>query len=59
MSAIASQITTLQLFTQAFIQAQMKENIKVPRHKPLVREFTSERLIPRTQRASHAENVSI
>ena len=35
MSTMASQITSLTivyLFTQPFIQAQMKENIKAPRH---------------------------
>ena len=30
------------LFTQAFIQAQMKENIKAPRHWPLWGEFTGD-----------------
>ena len=40
------------LFTQAFIQAQTKENIKAPRHWPLWSEFPA-------QRASNAENVSI
>ena len=37
------------LFTRAFIQAQTKENIKVPRHWPLWGEFTGHRLIPRTK----------
>ena len=36
------------LFTQPFIQAQIKENIKVPRHWPLWGEFTGDRWIPRT-----------
>ena len=36
------------VFTQAFIQAQMKENIKAPRHWPLCGEFTGDRWIPRT-----------
>ena len=44
------------LFTQPFIQAQIKENIKAPGHWPLCREFTGE--FP-AQRASNAENVSI
>ena len=49
-----------QLFAQPFIQAQIKENIKVLRHWPLSGEFTGDRLIPRTsQRASNAENVSV
>ena len=36
------------LFTQPFIQAQIKENIKAPRHWPLCGEFTGHRWIPRT-----------
>ena len=40
------------LFTQPFIQAQIKENIKAPRHWPLCGEFPA-------QMASNAENVSI
>ena len=46
------------LFTQSLIQAQIKENIKVPRHWPLCREFTGTGEFP-AQRASNAENVSI
>ena len=37
------------LFTQPFIQAQIKESIKAPRHWPLWGEFTGDRLIPRTK----------
>ena len=37
------------LFTQQFIQAQIKENIKAPRHWPLRGEFTGNRWIPRTK----------
>ena len=37
------------LFTQPFIQAQNKENIKAPRHRPLWGEFTGDRWIPRTK----------
>ena len=48
----------LGLFTQPFIQAQIEENIKAPRHWPLWREFTGDRWIP-TQKASNAGNVSI
>ena len=48
MGAIASKITTSRLFNQAFIQTQIKENIKVPRHWPLCGEFTGDRWIPRT-----------
>ena len=36
------------LFTQPFIQTQIKENIKAPRHWPLCGEFTGGRWIPRT-----------
>ena len=34
---MASQITSLTLFTQPYIQAQIKENNKTPRHWPLCR----------------------
>ena len=37
------------LFTQSFIQAQINENIKAPRHWPLFGEFTGDRWIPRTK----------
>ena len=46
------------LFTQLFIQTQMNENIKAPRHWPLCGEFTVDRWIPLTK-AIDAENVSI
>ena len=46
------------LFTQPFIQAQIKENIKAPRHWRFPGEFTGDRWIPHTK-ASNAENVSI
>ena len=46
------------LFTQPFIQTQIKENIKAPRHWPLCGEFTGTGEFP-AQRASYAENVSI
>ena len=36
------------LLTQPFIQTQIKENIKAPRHGPLCGEFTGDRWIPRT-----------
>ena len=36
------------LFIQPFIQAQMEENIKAPRHWPLCSEFPGDRWIPRT-----------
>ena len=34
------------MFTQPFIQAQIKENIKGPRHWPLCAEFPGDRGIP-------------
>ena len=37
------------LFTQSFIQVQIKENIKAPRHWPLCGEFNGDRWIPRTK----------
>ena len=37
------------LFTQHFIQAQIKENIKASRHWTLCGEFTCDRWIPRTK----------
>ena len=37
------------LFIQTFIHAQIKENIKAPRHWPLCVEFTGDRWIPRTK----------
>ena len=35
------------LFIQLFVQAQIKENIKAPRHWPLWEEFIGDRWIPR------------
>ena len=46
------------LFTQPFIQAEIKENVKAPRHWPLCGEFTGTGEFS-AQRASYAENVSI
>ena len=37
------------LFAQPDIQAQIKENIKAPRHWPIGGEFTGDRWIPRTK----------
>ena len=47
-SAMASQITSLTIFIQPLIQAQIKENIKVLRHWSLCGEFTGDRWIPGT-----------
>ena len=38
-----------QLFTQPFIQAQIKENTKASCHWPLWGEFTDDQWIPRTK----------
>ena len=46
------------VYSVAFIQTQIKENIKAPCRWPLCGEFTGDRWIPRTM-ASNAENVSI
>ena len=46
------------LFTQPFIQVQIKENIKALCHWPLCGEFTGDRWIP-AQMPSNAETVSI
>ena len=48
MGAMASQITSLTIFTQPFIQARIKENSKALRHWPLCGEFTGDHWIPRT-----------
>ena len=49
MDAMASLITSLtSVYPTVFIHAQIKENIKAPRHWPLCWEFTGDRWIPRT-----------
>ena len=45
-----SQITVSRLFAQSFVQAQIKENIKTPRHWSLWEESTDGRWIPLTKR---------
>ena len=49
MGPMASQITSLTTVYSLFIQAQIKENIKTPRHWPSCGEFTGDRWIPRTK----------
>ena len=56
MGTMTSQITSHTVFTQPFIQAQVEQIIKAPRHWLLCGKFTGE--FP-AQRASNAENVSI
>ena len=58
MGTMASQITSLTIVYSTVIQAQIKENIKAPRHWPLCGEFTGTGEFP-AQRVSNAENVSI
>ena len=48
MSPTASQITSLTIVYSIVYRAQIKENIKAPRHWPLCGEFTEDRWIPRT-----------
>ena len=45
-------------FTQSFIRAHIKENIKARRHYPFWGEFIGDRWTP-AQKASNAENASI
>ena len=58
MSAVAPQITSFRIVYSPFLQAQIKRNIKAPRHwpcegnSPVTGEFPA-------QRASNAENISI
>ena len=59
MSALRLKSTASRVFAQPFIQAQIKENIKAPRHWPLRVEFTGDWWIPHIKRDSDAENVSI
>ena len=56
--AMASQSPALRLFTLPFIQVQIIENIKAPRHWLLCGEFTGSGEFP-AQKTSNAENVSI
>ena len=46
------------LFTQPFVQAKIKENIKTSSNWPWCGEFTDDRWIPRTK-SSYTENTSI
>ena len=58
MTTVASQSPASRLFTQLFIQVQIKENIKASRHWPLCGEFAGTGEFP-AQRASNAENGPI
>ena len=49
MGTMASKSPALRIFAQPFIQTQIKENIKAPRHWLLCEEFTCDRWIPRTK----------
>ena len=58
MGMMATQITSLTIVYSTVIRAQIKENIKAPRHWPLCGEFTGTgEFLARI--ASNAENVSI
>ena len=59
MGAMALKSTASRVFAHSFVQAQVKENIKAPRHWPLRGEAARDRWIHLTQRASNAENGSI
>ena len=48
MGAMTLKSPASRLFTQPFIRAQIKENIKAPRHWPLCGGFTGDRWISRT-----------
>ena len=48
MSAMASQITGVSIVAQSFVQAQIKEHIKAPRHWPLFEEPNADLWIPLT-----------
>ena len=58
MGMMASQMNSLTIVYSTFIQAQIKENTKAPRHRPLCGEFTGAGEFP-AQKASDAENVSL
>ena len=58
MTTIGLKSPALRLFTRPFIQTQIKENIKAPRHWPLCGEFIGTGEFP-AQRASYAENIFI
>ena len=49
MNAMASKSPASRLFTLLFVQVQIKDNTKAPRHWPLLGEFTGDRWIPRTK----------
>ena len=47
--------TGSRVFTLSFLQSQIKENIKAPRHWPLCGEFTGDLLIPQTNGQWHGK----
>ena len=46
MGVMASEITGVSIAYSPFVKAQIKENIKAPRHWPLQGELTGDRWIP-------------
>ena len=59
MSAMASQITSIWLFAQSFIQTYIKENVKAPRHWPLWGEVHRWLVDSHHKGPSNAEKFSI
>ena len=57
MGAMALKSPASRLFTQPFVHAQIKDNVKAPRHWPFVGKI--HRWPVNSQRASNADNVSI
>ena len=57
MSTMASLITSVSIVAQPFVQAQIKENIKAPRH--CMATENGDLWIPHTKGQQRAENVSI
>ena len=55
MDATASQITSVSIVAQPFVQVQIKESIKACRHWPLWGQSTSDRRIPLTKGQWHGK----
>ena len=56
---MASQSSASRLFTQAFIRAQLKENVNASRHRPLCGKFTGGRWIPCTKGHWHGNSFHL
>ena len=55
MGSMASQITSFTIVCSSVFQAQVKENMKAPRHWPLRGELTRDPWIPRTKDQKHGK----